>query len=290
MAQRRFDHWWQTLCDPSYAERCHRKNQFRRRAAPIDEYQVDEDVWARHPSDGFMYIASIIAVHRSNHTCNVTFVDDGETFTLPNNHLRHVTLEDIQLNRCVDYGTGWTEHTQFGTIIKYDRYGEQQYLQYCETSLNSFDYIETSASYNINTQETPCSPSLLNRGISTFDCTQSSVNEPIWVRIPHPEDPTATYSRCPIWNAQSYVDAEKQALELCNDDIHYREALQRAERQLAPFEPVIPLYFYFRESSESKLSEHTISIDVQSIQSAPPRSDSLPPTTRALPTSVVPRR
>ena len=235
-----------------------------------------------------MYIASIIAVHRSNHTCNVTFVDDDETFTLPINHLRHVTLEDIQLNRCVDYGMGWTEQTQFGTIIKYDRYGEQQCLQYCEPFLNSFDHIETSASYNINAQETPCSHLLLNRGISTLDCTQSSVNEPIWVRIPHPEDPTATYSRCPIWNAKSYADAEKQALGLCNDDIHYREALQRAERQLAPFEPLIPLYFYSEDSNEWKLPERTLSIDVQTLQSAPPRSDSLSPTTRALTTSVDP--
>ena len=265
------------------------KKQFRRRAASISEYQVDEDVWARHPSDGFMYIASITTVHRSRHTCIVTFVGDGAKFTLPINHLRHVTLADIQLNRCVDYGTGWTEHTQFGTMIKYDRYGEKQYLQYCEPFSNSFGYIETSASYNINAQETPFSPSSLNREVSTFDCTQSSAHEPIWVRIPHPEDPAATYSHCPIWNAVSYADAEKQALELCKDDIHYREALHIAERQLAPCEPLIPPHLFLEGSIGPKLPEHTIPIDGKSIKSGPARSDSFSSTTELLPISDGPQ-
>ena len=88
------------------------------------DYQVDEDVWARHPNDNIMYIASIIGIDKYHRTCHIAFVNDGQTFTLPINHLRHVTCEDITHNRYVDYEQGWSEHGNYGSINVYDRYGE----------------------------------------------------------------------------------------------------------------------------------------------------------------------
>ena len=134
MAQRAFNHWFNTLADPTYTDRYRRKKKLRQRTSPSGNYQIDEDVWARHPADDVMYIASVIAVDKSRRTCRVTFVDDGQTFTLPASQLRHVTLEDIHYNRYVDYGHSWTEHTRIGTIVTYDRYGEQQHVQYTVTS------------------------------------------------------------------------------------------------------------------------------------------------------------
>ncbi len=139
MAQQAFDHWFNTLADPEYADRCRRKNKLRQRKSRMDNYQIDEDVWARHPTNGVMYIASVTAVNSPQDTCRVTFVDDGRTFTLPLNHLRHVTLEDIQCNRYVDYRRGWTERTRSGTIVTYNRYGEQQHVQYTVTPQDVFN-------------------------------------------------------------------------------------------------------------------------------------------------------
>jgi hypothetical protein len=123
MAQRAFDHWFNTLADPAYADRCQRKRKLRQRKSPTGNYQIDEDVWARHPTDGFMYIASVIAINSLHRTCRVVFVKDDQPFDLAFSQLRHVTREEIRCNRYVDYGHGWSDDTKPGIIITYDRYG-----------------------------------------------------------------------------------------------------------------------------------------------------------------------
>jgi hypothetical protein len=283
MAQREFDHWWNTLSDPSYAERCRRKHQFRQRKLPIGPYQVDEDVWARHPSDGFMYIASIIAIDRSYFTCRVIFVDDGQTFTLPINHLRHVTLQDIQHNRYIDYGRGWTEHTNTGTIVTYDRYGEQQHVQYTVTPQDVFNYFFTAEESNcIDNDTVDGTPSSIH-ATEEENYFHLSTNEPIWVKISDPEVPTATYSTCPIWNVSSYAEAEKKALELCNEDIHYREAVQRAQHRIEACKQIVPLHV---EASNNSISHDRLKfIDFQSAESYPTRAES--PTLTDQPSPVL---
>ena len=62
MAQRAFNHWFNTLADPTYTDRYRRKKKLRQRTSPSGNYQIDEDVWARHPADDVMYIASVIAL------------------------------------------------------------------------------------------------------------------------------------------------------------------------------------------------------------------------------------
>ncbi|CAM6001100.1 unnamed protein product [Sphagnum balticum] len=59
----------------------------------------------------------------------------------------------------------------------------------------------------------------------------SSGNEPIWIRIADPEEPTAAYSHCPIWNPSSYADAEAKAMELVKQDMHYVAAMERAKHR-----------------------------------------------------------
>lgn len=145
MAQAAFDHWFNMLADPDYANRCHRKRQFRQRRSPAGKFQVDEDVWARHPNDGVMYIASISAVDMHNDTYIVIFVDNGQIFNLPANHLRHVSQQDIKCNRYVDYGQSWSEQTHLGAINTYDRYGELIQVQFMGSSkdiYNDFDTVE----------------------------------------------------------------------------------------------------------------------------------------------------
>jgi len=254
MAQRAFDHWWNTLADSAYAERCHRKNKLRQRKSRIDKYQVNEDVWARHPTNGFMYIASVIAVNSSQETCRVTFVLDGRTFTLPLSHLRHLTYEDIQCNRYVDYEHGWTERTKYGTIITCDRYGEVQQVQYgsLQDILNCTD-DENDFINNDNVDSTA----------EEKDCSHTLKREPIWVRIPDPEDPSATFSTCPIWGASSYVEAEKQALELVNQDTDYKEAVQRAQSRMETLQQLVSSHVEELRSLQSH--EHMVHGDAQTL-------------------------
>ena len=102
MAQLTFDHVFNMLAEPAYSDRCRRKKQLRQRKSPSGNYQVDEDVWARHPSGNIMYIASVISVDKYHRTCNVAFIDDEQAFNLLVSHLRHITREDIKRNRYVD--------------------------------------------------------------------------------------------------------------------------------------------------------------------------------------------
>ena len=241
MAQHSCDYWSNILSNPSYVEhRCH-KTQFRPRKSYVGDYQIEDDVWARHPSDGFMYVASIISIDPLYHKCHVHLVADGSTFTVPLSDLRHVTVDDILLNRCVDYGAGWTERTRSGTFIKYDRYGDQQFPRYAQRSSNLFDYPVPQNEFNFGVHAMHASTPSSAQVTSTTSYNQHSTNEPIWVRIPDPEDPTATYSHCPIWNAFSYADAEKHALELCHDDTHYNEAVQRAQYRRDMCKQNVPL-------------------------------------------------
>lgn len=292
MAQRAFDHWFNTLVDTTYRDRCCRKKKLRQRKSPTGNYQLDEDVWARHPEDGVMYIASVIGIDNNHRTCRVTFVDDGQTFNLPISHLRHVILEDIQHNRYVDYGRGWTEHTNTGTIVTYDRYGEQQHVQYTVTPQDVFNYFFAA-------EESDCIDNGAVDGTpSSIHATEEenyfhlSTNEPIWVKIPDPEVPTATYCTCPIWNVSSYAEAEKKALELCNEDIYYRDAVQRAQhrnRMKAP-QQLVPSHLerlnslqpnetsiheniqLIKPSSPSSLTESSTSMDNSSTDFIEPQS------------------
>ncbi|CAF3975297.1 unnamed protein product, partial [Rotaria sp. Silwood1] len=126
----------------------------RQRKSSNGNYQVDEDVWARHPNDGVMYIASIIAINNYHRTCRVTFIDDDQTFDLPVSHLRHVTREDIRCNRYVDYGQGWAEYTSAGTINTYDRYGEPQQTQFTGRRHDIFHCSLTAVQSNCSENDT----------------------------------------------------------------------------------------------------------------------------------------
>ena len=244
MAQLAFDHSFNTLVDTAYTDRCRRKKNFRQRKSPTRDYQLDEDVWARHPSGNIMYIASIISVNKYHRNCNVAFVDDGQTFNLPISHLRHITREDIKCNRYVDYGHGWTERTSIGAINSYDRYGELQHVQFTGTLDDVFNDSLTDEDNesinNVTINDIPLFNGTTEDAVYIQGSRTESTNEPIWVKIPDPEEPTATYSNCPIWNASSYAEAEKKALELCNQDIDYMAAVQRAKRQLETSSQLVP--------------------------------------------------
>ncbi|CAF0871303.1 unnamed protein product [Adineta steineri] len=151
MAQATFDHWVDMLADPTYAARCQRKQHFRQRHKPTGKYQVDEDVWARHPDDDVMYIASIISIDQHHCTCRLIFVDSDETLNLPISHLRHVTREDIKLNRHVDYGHSWSVRTSIGAINTYDRYGELQEVNFNHTTEEYDEVLYTAGdTHSIN--------------------------------------------------------------------------------------------------------------------------------------------
>jgi Tudor domain len=269
MTQLAFDHWFNILEDTSYADRCHQKKKLRQRKSPSGNYQVDEDVWARHPNDNIMYIASVIAVNNHHRTCHVAFVDDGQTFNVPVSHLRHVTREDIKRNRYVDYGHGWTERTSIGAINTYDRYGELQRVQFTGTSKGVFNGSFTVEDNDCINDDTINDISLSNDTTEDEVYIQGprskSTNEPIWVKISDPEEPTATYSNCPIWNASSYAEAEKKALELCNQDINYREAVERAERRKKASQLLVLLQL--EELVSPQLHETSAETEVQLIES-----------------------
>jgi hypothetical protein len=232
MAQHAFAYRWNSTFDSSYVNHNRQKIELRQRKLTVDSYQINENVWARHPYDGFMYIATVLMVNPSVRTCCVTFDDDGGTFTLSLRDLRRITSEDLQYDRCVDYGNGWTERTKLGDTITYDRYGEQQIIRCSKMSSNLFDSVVTPYASDLDVHDTCVPLQSLNHVLSDTDHSRSFMNEPIWVRIPDPDEPTATYSNCPIWNASSYAEAEKRALELCDQDEYYREALQRAHHRL----------------------------------------------------------
>jgi len=213
MAQAAFDHWFNMLGDTSYADRCRRKQKLRQRKHPRGNYQMDEDVWARHPTHGIMYIASVITVNNYHRTCYVAFVEDGQTFNLPFSHLRHVTPEDIKHNRCVDYGCSWTERTSIGALNTYDRYGKLLNTQFNGSSKYVFDDFCTDEDNDCVNDDTIDDISLANNITEDEDhihgSKDESTTEPIWVKIPHPEDPSVTFVKCPIWNASSYAEAKQ---------------------------------------------------------------------------------
>jgi hypothetical protein len=124
MAQVAFDHCFNTLGGETYADRYCPKKKLRPRKIPNGNYQVDEDIWGRHPNYGIMYIASVVAVNNYHRTCQMAFVEDEQTFKLPFNHLRHLTPEDIQCNRYMDCGCSWSERTSIGAVNTYDQFGE----------------------------------------------------------------------------------------------------------------------------------------------------------------------
>jgi hypothetical protein len=225
MAQAEYDHRCNMLSNPVYADRCRRKRDFRRRTTFIkDFYQVDEDVWARHPTDGYMYIASVDRVDIHHMTCQVTFVDNNETLILPIAHVRHVTIEDIERERYVDYGNGWSEPTQLGAIASYDRYGQLITISYdshscfSDDSLDQLQEVDVDSQFSSNIRAEPIKSSVLP-------------SERIWIRIPDPDAPTTIYSMCGISGADSYDEAEKRAFQLLEDDKIYLEALRRSRHR-----------------------------------------------------------
>ena len=233
MAQAAFDHSFNMLADPAYADRCHRKKILRRRKTPKGDYQINEDVWARHPNDNIMYIASIIGIDQHHNTCRIAFVHDGQTFTLPINHLRHVTREDIKRNRYVDYEEGWSERGNYGSINVYDRYGELQETHFPGTSKrqdinNDFFMNEDNMGINDHKLDTLSLNAITEGNGYANSFTDLLETEVFWVRIPDPEEPTSSYCYCPIWIASSYAEAETKAMELINQDVDYLEAVERA--------------------------------------------------------------
>ena len=126
MAEHVFAYRWNSSFDSSYIIHNRQKTELRQRKLPVDSYQINENVWVRHPYDSFMYIATVLMVNPSVHTYCVMFDDDGGTFTLSIRDLRSIIPEDLRYDGCVDYGNGWTERTKFGDTITYDRYDEQQ--------------------------------------------------------------------------------------------------------------------------------------------------------------------
>jgi hypothetical protein len=263
MKQSEFDHWFHTLSNSTYADRCSRKKKLRQRKSPSGNFQVDEDVWARHPNDGIMYIASVTAVNNYHRTCCVTFVDDGQTFTLPVNQIRHVTREDIKHNRYIDYGHGWTERTSVGALNTYDRYGELVQVQFGVTSENDVnDSFAVEDNIDINDDS-----SLPNNITVDKDPVQwlkdKLATGPFLIRIPDPEDPTATYAECPIWMASSYAEAEQLAFELCKNDFHYMSAVQRAQHRIES-NKLVPSYC--KESNSLQPPEILSQTDICSME------------------------
>ncbi|CAF5011795.1 unnamed protein product, partial [Rotaria sp. Silwood1] len=258
MAQCAFDHWFNTLADPSYAERCHRKRKLSQRKSPSGNFQIDEDVWARHPIDNVMYIASVIGIDKSNRSCRVTFVDDGQTSNLPFSDLRHITHEDVKRNRYVDYGHSWTEYTDMGAIVTYDRYGELKTMEFIAKP-NIYDHSLADEEINSTQEVLPSATSMDVREKADLG-TSSSIINVFLVRIPDPEDPTATYCNCPVWNASSYEEAEKKAFKLCNEDVDYQKAIQRAQIR--------------RESIQQQSSSSTEALDGLSMPATSPTVES----------------
>jgi len=229
MAQSAFDHLFNMHADAAYADRCRRKRKLRQRKSPGKNYQVDEDVWARYPGYNIMYVASVMAVNNYKRTCPVLF-DNGLTADLSITHLRHVTLEDIQCDRYVDYGQGWSERTDIGAIDIYDRYGELQETHFNGTSKdidNNFFMDEENNCVNGDTvDDVPSSNDITEGKAYIFVSSNSLITEIFMVPIPDPEEPTAIYCRCPVWNVSSYAEAETKAMELVNQDFDYLKAIE----------------------------------------------------------------
>jgi hypothetical protein len=177
MAQRAFDHCFNTLADPTYADRCQRKRKLRQRKSPTGNYQIDEDVWARHPTDGFVYIASVIAIDSLNRTCRVVFVNDDQPFDLAFSQLRHVTREDIRCNRYVDYGHGWSDDTKPGIIITYDRYGELESTEYTGITQDAVNDFVMTEEYQFVENDRTNHILSSNSETENEDITLSSLNE-----------------------------------------------------------------------------------------------------------------
>ena len=194
MAQRAFDHWFNTLADPAYANRCQRKRKLRQRKSPTGNYQIDEDVWARHPTDGIMYITSVIAINSLHRTCRVMFFNDDQPFDLAFSQLRHVTREDIRCNRYVDYGHSWSDNTKPGIIITYDRYGELESAEYTGISQDAFNGFCTTEDYQFVEDDQTNHILLSSSETENEDVTMILLNDST-------NEPTSTDTECLTPNA-----------------------------------------------------------------------------------------
>ena len=234
MAQAAFDHWFNMHANVAYTDRCRQKKKLRQRKPSGGNYQVGEDVWARHPDGNIMYVASVMAVNNYKRTYNVIF-NNGQMFDLPISHLRHVTLEDIQCDRYVDYGEGWSERTDIGAINIYDRYGELQETHFTGESEDIYNELFTDQDHNCVNEHIPDNvPSLNNTAedkVYIYGSSNSLITEIFVIPIPDPEEPTATYCRCPVWDVSSYAEAEAKAMKLINLDFDYLKAVERAKHR-----------------------------------------------------------
>jgi len=239
MAQSAFDHWLNMHADTAHADRRLQKKKLRERNSSGRNYQVGEDVWARYPGYNIMYVASVMAVNNYKRTCTVIF-NNGLTADLSISHLRHVTLKDIQCDRYVDYGEGWSERTDTGAIDIYDRYGELQETHFTGTSKhinNDFFTDEENNCVNDHTvDDVPSSNDINEDKVYIYGSSNSLTTEIFMVPIPDPEEPTATYCRCPVWNVSSYAEAEAKAMELINQDFDYLKAIERAKHRQQTFQ------------------------------------------------------
>jgi hypothetical protein len=240
-------HYTRSKGDPqlsfSLPDRCRQKSKFRQQKSSGRYYHVGDDVWALHPNYNIMCIASVVAVNKYQRTCKVIFSND-QTLELPINHLHYATWLDVQRARRVDYEQGWSERTHIAAIDIYNQYGELQETPFTSTSEDIYDDFFTN----------------------------EDSNNVILIRIPDPEEPTATFSHCPILNASSYADAEAKAMELMNQDDDYLKAVQRAKhRKDASQQPSFSLPDPEKPPSEvnttSESSKNDVGISSQGIKS-----------------------
>lgn len=239
MSQSLFDLWFDMNGATSHTRQRRRKKKNLHRRQSSDAYQVGEEVWARYPDGRIMYVALVTAVNSYKGICTVSF-PNGVTSDLSFGHLRRVTVEDIQCARCVDYGQGWSEHGNYGSINVYDRYGELQETHFpgafkLKDINNDFFMDEDNIIINDHNLDAPLLNDITEGSSYANSSTDLLEQEVFWVRIPDPEEPTATYCNCPIWTASSFVEAEAKAMELINQDVDYLEAVERAKhRRKAP--------------------------------------------------------
>jgi hypothetical protein len=220
--------------DTAHAHRRRQKKKLRQRKSSGRNYQVGEDVWARYPGYNNMYVASVTAVNNYKRTCTVIF-NNVLTVDLSNSQLRHVTLEDIQRDRYVDYGQGWSERTDIGAINIYNQYGELQETHFTGASEDIYNDLFTDQDHNdVNdntVNDVPSSNNTTEDKAFIFGSSNSLITEIFMVPIPDPEEPTATYCHCPVWNVSSYAEAEAKAVELINQDFDYLKAIERAKHR-----------------------------------------------------------
>ena len=164
------------------------RDNFVQRESPSGNYQIDEDVWARHPTDGIMYIASVIDINSFHHTCRVMFFNDDQSFNLDMSQLRHVTLEEIQRNRYVDYERGWSDNMTPGLSITYNRYGDQLSVEYTGTAHDDFTGFLTTEQWQFLEDDRTDHRLLSSSETEDENITLSSHNEST-------NEPTSTHSK-----------------------------------------------------------------------------------------------